>query len=921
MARGGLAIGGAILGGLIGSLVPGVGTLLGAKVGFLVGGVVGGLAFPQEGPIVEGPRLADLQIQASEAGLPIAVVFGTFRLSGNVIWSAQIRERKVEEKVGGKGGGGGGTQVTFLYSVDLSVAICEGPILGIRKVWADTKLIYDVSDTATFDAQLASSSNLGLEAQGNLGAMTVYVGNETQEPDPLIESDKGTGQVPAYRGIAYVVFDDFQLRNFGNRIPNFSFEVVFSGASITSELGRADIPDSDSTIYTNVNLAFLDANGEAILLASRFSGGGDASYAGPRFKIMRLIGTTLVNVPKVPAIPGSNLDIAAGANAPSRMHMDHPGYTVYTASAGGSVWQAHWDTQTWTRFETTQISFFAQREGDVLCGSNVVLDHFTSGGNFIQATTYSATVVDVGISDNFFWLLEQTGNGTLRRLKKSDLSVDATFTWPISVPLIGILDVHSDTLMFAADQNSSASQIRVWKIEIDGATATITDITGIMNMSKGFEGNEEAWKGFIVQGSLMLYAAGGKSVTAGMVFLISSSLTANAIPLSTVVSNLCTRAGLVTGDLDVSALASDNVSGYAIAREINVRTMLAPLQTAFSFDGFESDGKIKFSKRNNTSVETIAEAELAARKPSSPIPDLITTNRLNEKELPREVNVVYPNSGNDYQQGEQRATRLITKSDLVRSVEVPVAMTDNDARQLADVLLFEAWVSRQDRTIQVSRKYLFLDPSEVITVTTASATFVLRIIDQSFGEPGILQLRCLDQSATVFSSGATGGASDPTKTPPGLVGSTLMALMDIPLLRDADDHPGFYMAARGFTTLWPGAVLFRSLDGGVSFNQMLPIFTETPIGEAVTVLGSGPTTIFDETNTVTVRLSGGVLTSTTEINVLNGSNGCIIGAEVLQFKTATLNGDGDYVLSGLLRARKGTEQHIATHKIGDRFVV
>ncbi|UZF92795.1 glycoside hydrolase/phage tail family protein [Bosea sp. NBC_00550] len=55
--------------------------------------------------------------------------------------------------------------------------------------------------------------------------MRVHHGHETQEPDPLIVA-KEAGEAPAYRGLAYVVFERFPLAGYGNRVPQFDFEVV-----------------------------------------------------------------------------------------------------------------------------------------------------------------------------------------------------------------------------------------------------------------------------------------------------------------------------------------------------------------------------------------------------------------------------------------------------------------------------------------------------------------------------------------------------------------------------------------------------------------------------------------------------------------------------------------------------------------------
>ena len=56
--------------------------------------------------------------------------------------------------------------------------------------------------------------------------MRVYRGTEDQLPDPLMEAKQGEGNAPAYRGLAYVVFERLPLETFGNRIPLLQFEVV-----------------------------------------------------------------------------------------------------------------------------------------------------------------------------------------------------------------------------------------------------------------------------------------------------------------------------------------------------------------------------------------------------------------------------------------------------------------------------------------------------------------------------------------------------------------------------------------------------------------------------------------------------------------------------------------------------------------------
>jgi hypothetical protein len=81
----------------------------------------------------------------------------------------------------------------------------------------DTKLIYD-----------ATASNTA-STEKYPGVIRMHLGDETQEPDSVIEMHLGVGETPAFRGLCYLVFNDLQLQDFANRIPNISAEVVASG--------------------------------------------------------------------------------------------------------------------------------------------------------------------------------------------------------------------------------------------------------------------------------------------------------------------------------------------------------------------------------------------------------------------------------------------------------------------------------------------------------------------------------------------------------------------------------------------------------------------------------------------------------------------------------------------------------------------
>ncbi len=231
------------VGASVGGALPVVGPLVGAAIGRTLGGAVGGFidgaVFGSETVRREGSRMADLSVQVSTYGKMIPLVYGSVRIAGNVIWSRPIKETATTttSKAGGGKGGGGGTKVSstnYSYSVSLAIAICEGPVTGILRAWADAQQL-DLSQ----------------------GTYRIYYGDEEQLPDPYIESFEGVGKTPAYRGMAYVVIEDFPLADFGNRIPNFTFEVKrklqfpdYDGQSVEDMVtGMIMIPGAGEYVY------------------------------------------------------------------------------------------------------------------------------------------------------------------------------------------------------------------------------------------------------------------------------------------------------------------------------------------------------------------------------------------------------------------------------------------------------------------------------------------------------------------------------------------------------------------------------------------------------------------------------------------------------------------------------------------------
>ncbi|RDC61014.1 hypothetical protein HME9302_02231 [Alteripontixanthobacter maritimus] len=202
-----------------------LGSIVGGPIGALIGGAIGqridGEVFGP-GPS-EGPRLKELAITTSSYGQPIPRHFGRMRVPGSIIWSTDLIESR--EKSGN--GKGRPSTVAYNYSISFAVAIASRPIQDIGRIWADGNLLRGQSGTLKTG-----------------GSIRIYHGHRDQPVDPLLSAALGN-ECSAHRGTAYVVFEDLQLAEFGNRIPALTFEIIADNAAIgVQDLIGDSVPQS-----------------------------------------------------------------------------------------------------------------------------------------------------------------------------------------------------------------------------------------------------------------------------------------------------------------------------------------------------------------------------------------------------------------------------------------------------------------------------------------------------------------------------------------------------------------------------------------------------------------------------------------------------------------------------------------------------
>ncbi len=229
------------VGGALGGAIGGpFGMMAGRALGAVAGSAIDQQVF-QKDQVINGPRLQGSKLLSSIEGSAIPKVYGRAQIGGQIIWATRFEEVVSTKKQGGKGGPTKKT-TEYSYFANFAVGICAGPVARIGRIWAD-------------------GNEIDLPKHNH----RIYYGSDTQPADPLIEGLQSTGNTPAYRGLAYVVFEDFPLASYGNRIPQLTFEVIRTIGQLENSIRSVClIPGSTAFGYSPQKLISDNADGETL---------------------------------------------------------------------------------------------------------------------------------------------------------------------------------------------------------------------------------------------------------------------------------------------------------------------------------------------------------------------------------------------------------------------------------------------------------------------------------------------------------------------------------------------------------------------------------------------------------------------------------------------------------------------------------
>jgi Putative phage tail protein len=878
------------------------------QLGFAIGSMIGGqLAASQQHSY--GPRLDDLRVTGTDYGQAIPWLQGTVRTAGQVWWASPKRELSTTTSAGK----GGGPQVTsFTYEVDLLIGLSDGAVAGITRIWANGKLVWTNLASATDASRIASES-------ANLWArISLYTGSTAQLPDPTYEAAVGTSLAPAYRGRACVLIESLQLGS-GGQIPNLTFEVATSlspSATITRRTTNTasgvtfDIIGTPGVgqpcvlaLQPNIRVGVMPLTGAMASAVYTFGLDGALQSTGSRTSAEVYPGKS--GSTSISGMDGFNYPVGIIDGKPVRVY--NQGYAIGTSGRPILVvgLLQYDDTGPYVDL-TTLLPSGEYIGGHAMCSDGVHAVLFTAPTSAFAG----------GAVVNKWYLISYTGSvGTLLRSGTLEANVTISiFGWGN----VGFRDTGcmlEDDLqhVWATGQgaNSQYGGIKMWRLDADN----VMRLRGTVDGNYGAAPIPAIW----AEAGYAVVAQGPQICT-----VRRSGDSILTVPLAEVVGALCTRSGLGAAQIDTTGLASARaVRSLAVSQVGSARQTLEQLQAAHYFDLVVSD-KLYFRARASASVATIPFADLGAGVNAADDQPLALAVD-SDIELPAQVSVQYRNMSADQQIGSELSDRVLGGQASMLSVQLAMGLLPAEAKGIADAIVADNIAGLMTTSLSLPLGYCQLEPADVVQAQDeAGNTYRLRLTKRT-DQPGLIQFDAVrDDAAVVTSAQVTDTTYTASSTVTSLATTVLLPL-DIPLLRDADDTPGYYVAARGDTSNFPGAVAYTSQDGA-TYTVAAKISESGVLGTCTTTLGNwSGGSVMDELNTVTVTLADGQLSSVSRDTLLAtaDANAILIGSEVIRFATATLvsTNPNVYTLSRLLRGQRGTDWASTGHAASERAVL
>lgn len=898
---------------------------------------------------IKGPRLDDLNVSLADYGTPIPRIWGTRRINPQIMWAEKLREKKKKSKTKG------GKYTEYKYYGTWAVLLCDHEIDAVTRIWFDKRLIYQRTSAGPVSAaaaaigstlgQLGESDNIKLASGQN---MRIYLGTEDQEPDPRIEAwceDRyGPDSCPAYRGSAYIVFEDIPLETVGNRIPQISVELVnnpnnaypyetkdtahpfatsnsafrFGGTwaayvyDVDGQVEWWDVParkrlgvstPPDVSFSGDEPAAALAQDGTCYQYGYRLN---DPFLGVNHFQVV----TSPLGAPTVTWFDGTSfqMDVARvlESNGSRRVYCNYVDATGYISG------QTHVDSDQSGRdfcIDSEGVDWGVFQPDDT--STDFSIRNLSGVGgvyNFTALTSHvgltPARICHVPSSGSFFvWMDDKfyiVDDATMTMTASGALALSYTPELWEQTPGPS---TFWDVVNFNEYSLSDGSQVQ----NLDQ-----TDWTAGFTLTGGYEPINDA-----------IWSRDNPDIEIRFLGRIGG----NGVTLQTVVDDVSEWVGVSGQD---SAALTQTVEGYSITLG-QAKTMLAPLLDIHDVDARPHDFTVQFKNRGSAPSGSIATVDLV--RDNGP---RYTVTVQQDTDLPQRVTFTFADRDHDQQSNTVIAQRPLDATASKREEPIDLSTyvdTPDSAQQKADRYFRRAWNSRERTKASLTYQKIGLEPGDVTTIELDGHNRNVRIDKQTIG---LNQITCefvRDETSFAAVNTATTGADMEGRDDEEIYipGPVQGFVIDGPFAEDVDSrsNPIIYYLAGPMAGAFSGAVVAEGDSLGAYDETVGAIDSSSDAnwGIANTVLATANPNLWDRGNEFNVNVLNGPLTSVTEadINADPSLNLAALGEdgrwEYLNFATATLESDGSYTLSDLKRGRRGTEVNVGNHAIGDMLVL
>ena len=390
---------------------------------------------------------------------------------------------------------------------------------------------------------------------------------------------------------------------------------------------------------------------------------------------------------------------------------------------------------------------------------------------------------------------------------------------------------------------------------------------------------------------------------------------ASARPLTSVVSEICARAGVHS--IDTSELFG-LVRGYAVADVTTARSALQPLMTTYGFDAVERDGVLRFVSRSGRSDAEQPEAQLAI---TDEIAGTVERSRAAEAEAVGRIRLGFVEADASYEVAAAEAALSDDPSQGIADSDVPLVLTRAEGQQIVERWLAEARVSRDTARFALPPSRSDIGAGDVVTLDDGRRYRIDRL------DQGTERLAdAVQVEPETYVPQAVEVPPTPLRVQAAAAAPVEALFMDLPLLTgDEVPHaPHVAMVAEP----WQGTVALHSAPQDSDYEVNRLIDTASIVGRTETDMSPAQAGVWDHGPALRVRLVSGALLSRAPADVLAGANVAAIGDgtaegwEIFQFADAQPVGPGLWDLRVRLRGQAGTDVAAdTTWPVGSYFVL